>query len=162
MPANQFGSNYHSPIILAQSAVAITSPADTNENTLATITVPANAMGPNGRIRVWETWTVNNNANVKTRRTKIGGASGSVFNSANIASTVSQSCVSWIANVNNTAVQSGTAPGSSSGIGSSSSANDTAAVDTTAETTIVITAQKATGSDTMTLENYLVELIPGY
>lgn len=146
-------------VLLDASAVAAVCPADVNENTLATIVIPAGIMGANGRLRVSETWTVNNNANAKTRRTKIGGASGSVFNSSNIASTVSQSCIAWMANANDVAVQSGTAPGSSTGLGSSSSANDTAAVDTSAATSIVITAQKAVNTDTMTLESYSVELL---
>jgi hypothetical protein len=37
----------------------------------------------------------------------------------------------------------------------------TAAVDTTAATTIVISVQKATAGDTVKLESYSVELIPG-
>ena len=45
--------------------------------------------------------------------------------------------------------------------GQSAAAGTTSAVDTTAETTIVITGQKALGSETLTLERYTSELTYG-
>lgn len=40
------------PYILAASAVAAPTTGDTSENTLATVTIPAGALGANGIIRI--------------------------------------------------------------------------------------------------------------
>jgi hypothetical protein len=149
------------PVLLAQSFVAVSGAADTNENTLATITVPANALGANGCLVIRTSWEVTNNANAKTGRVRFSGASGTVFHAPSLASIASAAFETLIANVNATNSQKG---GSSSaagtgGWGGSSVALPTASVDTTAETTIVITGQKGTGTDTLTLAGYQVYFI---
>jgi hypothetical protein len=144
--------------ILGASAVAVSGPADTNENILATITIPAGAMGPNGRLRIHTLWTVNNNANVKAARVRLGGIGGTDFLGANIASTLSMQSQVMIANRNAANSQVGFAVTTTS-FALVNATNVTAAIDTSAATTLVITAAKATAGDTMTLESYLVELI---
>ena len=47
----------NAPIILAQSAVAVSKTGDTNEATLASITIPAGAMGANGSLRLTTVWS---------------------------------------------------------------------------------------------------------
>jgi hypothetical protein len=152
------GSGY--PIILAQSSAAVSGAADTNENALATITVPAGAMGVNGRLRITALWTVNNNANAKTARIRFSGASGTEYTSLNLASQASFSQQTYIANRGAANSQVGPANNQTfGGWAATGTAVTTSAVDTTAATTVVISGQKATAGDTMTLESYLVELI---
>lgn len=43
------------------------------ETTLATVSVPANSMGPNGSVIVTAVWSYTNSANVKTMRGRFGG-----------------------------------------------------------------------------------------
>jgi hypothetical protein len=47
-----------------------------------------------------------------------------------------------------------------SGVGSSSGAPATAAIDTTAATSITLTAQLASAGETITLESYIVKVYP--
>lgn len=151
--------------ILAQSAVAVSGAADTNENTLATIPVPANAMGPNGTLRIWTSWTYTNSANVKTIRVRFSGAAGTQFFSRGETTTAIANNVTTISNRNatNSQVSGGTANGTLTvtGLGTSTGAIVTGAVDTTVATTLVITGQKALDSETLTLERYLVEVLYG-
>src|SRR4051812_45306280 len=51
------------PQVLGRSAAAVSCPADTSEDTLATVTVPANLMGVDGSLRVWTLWTVTSSTN---------------------------------------------------------------------------------------------------
>jgi hypothetical protein len=152
----------NAPRILAQSAVAVSGAADTAENTLATITVPANAMGPNGTLRIWTSWSYTNSANGKTLRVRFSGASGTQFMNPTVTASVVTSQITQITNRNATNSQVSASGANASGIVvGSGTALATSAVDTTVETTIVITGQKALGTETLTLERYLVELIYG-
>jgi hypothetical protein len=149
------------PVLLAQSWVAVSAPADTTEDTLATIAIPAGTFGSNGCLRILTFWTVTNNVNVKTARLRFSGASGTQYTNINLASNATFQCMTIIANRGATNSQVGSGSGQPvGGFGTTGAANvTTSAVDTTAATTLVITAQKATAGDTMTLEGYLVEYI---
>jgi hypothetical protein len=147
-------------VVLAQSGVAVSGAADTNENALATITIPANSLGINGSIRVWHLWTVTNSANNKTMRVRFSGASGTIYNQIVLTTSAINHQLTVITNRGATNSQVGSASLSSS-FGASASANVTSAVDTTADTTIVITGQKASAGETITLERYMVEIVPG-
>jgi hypothetical protein len=144
-------------LILGASGTAVSGAADTNENTLATITVPAGAMGTNGILRITTNWAVTNSANNKTLRVRFSGAAGTILgvfvattqprlkNDAliiNTAAATQATSSTWWASAGN-AVDAATAP----------------TVDTTATTTVVITGQKASAGETLTLSNYLVELL---
>lgn len=153
------GSGY--PIILAQSWAAVSGAADTNENTLATITVPANAMGANGRLRIQTQWTFTNNANNKTVRIRFSGAAGTQYlvnTSASVAGILQATTTIANRGATNSQIGASTLVAATT-FGVNGTASTTSAVDTTAATTLVITAQKATGTDTMTLDGYTVELI---
>jgi hypothetical protein len=149
--------NSQSVRILGASGTAVSGAADTNENTLATITIPAGAMGTNGILRITSNWVVTSSANNKTLRVRFSGAAGTVLGSfvattqprlkndaliINTAAATQATSSTWWASAGN-AVDVATAP----------------TVDTSAATTIVITGQKATAGETLTLSNYLVELI---
>ena len=146
--------------VLGASAVAVSAPADTSEDILATINVPAGAMGLSGQVRLRGLVTVNSNANAKTVQVRLGGIAGTVYLSKNAASVTTYPFEIMLANRgvanSQTSYQdvTGLAFNSLSG-----NAKVTSAIDTTVAQTIVITGQKAVAGDTITLESYLVELI---
>lgn len=150
--------------VLAKSAVAVSGAADTNENILATVTIPAGAMGANGALRLTCFWAVTGSTNAKTLRVRLGGIGGTAYVATAIA-TAGITAVEMdgnIANRNSQSSQIGWVSAFSS-VGSiaQSGSKITSAIDTSAATTLVITGQKALGSETLTLDAYLVELIPG-
>lgn len=147
------------PTLLAQSYAAVSAPNDTTEDTLATITVPANTLGANGSLRIYTLWTVTNSATAKTLRIRYSGGSGTIYMQAAAVNQASHQALLVIANQAATNSQIGTAPSTNGGLGVNGSALATSSVDTTASTTIVITGQKATGTDTLTLNGYTVEVI---
>lgn len=143
--------------VLGASAVAVSGPADTNENILATITIPAGAMGLNGILRVYSNWSFTNSANNKIMRVRLGGIGGTAYFQT------TQTTQAWYADFriisNRGVANSQVGPQNSAQFGSGSGSPATSAIDTSAATTLVITGQKASAGDTLTLESYLVELI---
>lgn len=141
--------------VIAKSNVAVSHTGNTNDTTLATVTVPAGAMGANGRLRITSLWSTTNNANNKTGRVKFGGTT---YTSSVIANNASYRTQTEVSNRNATNSQVGYPGGS--GLGGSTAVVVTTAVDTTAEVTVLLTGQLASGADTITLESYVVELFP--
>lgn len=146
--------------VLCKSAVAVSAPVDTTEDTLATCTVPANAMGANGVLRIRTRWSATNNVNNKIIRTRFSTVAGTTFGLITTANWGYQQLEVTISNRNATNSQEGAQISFVNSALLASSTTTTSAVDTTAATTIVITGQKATAGDTLTLESYLVELMP--
>jgi hypothetical protein len=68
----------HVPRLLAASSTPVSGAADTAENTLATITVPASALGSNGLLLVSASWVVTNSANNKVLRARYSTISGTI------------------------------------------------------------------------------------
>ena len=147
---------------LAQSFVAVSAGADTTEDTLTTIIVPANQIGANGKLRITCHWLVSPNANAKTGRVRFSGAGGQDTLSGSgqgFANFSSIKTITEIANQNATnsqfintelfAINAATGPLRPA----------PTAVDTTVQTTIVITGQKTVAGDTFTLNGYTVEVI---
>lgn len=153
------------PYPLGRSGVAVSCPVDVTEDTLATITVFGNSMGANGALRIRPYYLMTNNANLKTPRVRFSGASGTqVLPSGGVASVDDLVGDIWIINRNATNSQvmySFSDYFAGGGITTRVGGRLTLAVDTTADTTIVITGQKATAGDTLTLDSYLVELYYG-
>ncbi len=147
-----FGSEY----ILAASAAASSHTGDTNETTLATITVPANALGANGYVVIESLWTVTNSANNKIVRTKFGATT---MMSATFTTQATYNNLVRISNRNatNSQVSSTTTVGAG-GWGQSTSATNTAAIDTTASVSVTLTGQLANTGETITLESYVARL----
>lgn len=150
--------SYSQPYVLARSHVAASGAADTNENTLATITIPGGAMGPNGFVRIMTLWSQTNNANVKTVRVKFGGTN---FLGLPVTSTATTQIITTVRNRNSASSQVGYAIDTASNFGSTTSAAATSAVNTGSDVTVLLTVQKATAGDTMTLEGYIVEVVYG-
>lgn len=147
--------------LLAASAVAASLTGSTSETALATITIPAGAMGLNGGVEVRSVWSMTNNANTKTPRVRFGGAAGTQYAAlaATTSSTVSD--VRRIRNRNAANSQVGAFPaGGSVGLGANGNAVVTSSVDTSAAVDIVLSGQLGSAADTITLESYEVWLVP--
>ncbi len=145
--------------VLARSTVAVNAPADTNENTLATVTVPAGLMGTTGSLRLTSLWSFTNSANNKTLRARFGGAGGTAYMGATLPNLSILSDIRTISNLT-ASTQNGpdfqTFPSNSFGTGSVR----TSSIDTSVATTLVFTGQKATAGETLTLVSYMVEIFP--
>jgi hypothetical protein len=139
--------------VLAASAVAASHTGATSETTLATVTIPANAMGPNGRVRITTVWSATNSANNKTLRHKFGGVN---YFAQNMTTQQGWRHQNEIINRNATNAQVGN---TSNAFGSLSGAPIASAVDTSAAVTVLITGQLANVADTLTLESYCVEIL---
>lgn len=146
------------PIILAQSGAGFVTPADTTEDVLATVTVPANTLGANGRLRIRTWWTMTSSANTKTIRIRWNGAAGSQV----VAGAYTTVASAWAdAEITNrAATNSQTYMGLFAASAASPTVNiSTASIDTTAAVDIVFTGQKASSGETLRLESYTVEYL---
>jgi hypothetical protein len=144
--------------VLAASAVAVSHTGDTLETALATIAVPANAMGPNGQLRVTTQWSYTNSANGKTLRVRFGGTSGTSYLAQTSTATASAVFENRIANRGAANSQIGN---SNISFGPTTASAVTSAVDTAAAVNLVLAAHLANAGETVTLECYLVELFHG-
>jgi hypothetical protein len=144
--------------VLAASAVAASHTGDTLEAALATIAIPAGAMGPNGQLRVTTQWTYTNSANAKNLRVRFGGTSGTSFLAQASTTTATAQFQNRIANRGAANSQVGN---NNTAYGTSSSAVVTSAVDTSAAVNLVISGQLTNAGEMITLEGYLVELFYG-
>jgi len=149
-----------SPFVLAQAVVNASCAANTTENVLATITVPANTLGLNGSVEILATWAMTNSANNKTTRVRFSGAAGTEFQNRIITTQASSQQLTSISNSGAANSQRGMGVGST-GIGETTNAVVVGSVDTTADTTIVLSGQKALAGETLTLVKYRVTVFPG-
>ena len=149
--------NLKVPHIILKTGVAVSGAANTSENTLGTISLPANALGANGCLIIEAHVTVNNNANAKTLRGRFSGIGGTILFSTSLAS-VLNFVFRWIVFNQNATNSQLAPPGIGTSFGTSASASVTAAVDTTAATTFLITGQKAVAGDVITLNNVIATL----
>lgn len=146
------------PTLLAASAVAASITGTLTETALATIAVPPGAMGLNGGLQVWTTWTVTNSANNKTLRVRLGGIAGAQYMANVLTTSTSFNDIRRIRNRNSASSQVG---GPASGtFGAAGAAVVTSSLDTAAAQDISITAQLASAGETITLESYEVWLLP--
>ncbi len=145
------------PYVLAQSGAAVSVGAVVTETALATITIPANALGPNGFVTVLNSWTVTNNANNKDLRVRLGGIAGTQVAGQTVTTNVAMGRQTTILNANSTSAQKAFAPPFlPAGLGLATAALVTTTIDTTAAWDIVLSGQKASAGDTLTLESYQV------
>lgn len=140
------------------SGMAVPLTGSTSETTLATLTIPAGALGPNGMVRLTMNFSCTNNANSKTCRARLGGMAGTQYLNSPLTSQSRLHVPIMIYNRNSESSQiGGTNAGNQGGYGQSTSGQVTSTVDTTIVQTIVITGQLANASDTLTLESYSLE-----
>lgn len=145
--------------VLARSSVQLVCPADTSEDTMVTITIPADMLGLNGRIRVTLFGTMTNNANAKTIRARFGGSA--IYTGQALASNASYKMQFEMANRGSASSQlalgvSGAGGGS---WGVSTGGSTTSSIDSTANRDLTLTLQKATSGDTLTIDSYLIEIL---
>lgn len=144
--------------ILGASGVAVPHTGNTDETLLASVAVPP--MGPNDRIQVFALYSYTNSVNTKTPRIRhhsAAGTSGAVFGTNTLTTTAQCGVMTEIANRGATNSQVG---GVSNGsLGGSGSSVVTGSLQTNAGSFINITGQLANGTETITLEQYRVELI---
>lgn len=151
--------------ILRASASSVSAAADTSENTLATIAIPAGLMGANGILRITTLWSWTNSANNKTIKVYFGasgaGTGGTLYMSTIYTTTTGTRDQRQIANRNSASSQVGSANGfmTAAGWGTTTGAVVTSSVNTGNASEVVLTGQKASAGETITLESYLVELI---
>lgn len=144
---------------IARSAVAQTAhTGDTAETTLSggTITVPADTLGANGRLRISLFMRFTGTAGTKTVRIKFNGTT--FFEAANGATILSARSLAEIANRNATNSQVG-GPLGLQGIGGSTNDVVTSAHDTTGALDITITGQLGNAGDSIAIASYLVEVL---
>lgn len=148
-----------SPLVLAQSAVAVSHTGNTSETTLASVTIPSGAIGPNGRVRVNTTWTRNTGGAGNTTARVYFGATA--YTDVPV-STTNQTFrfQTEIANRNSASSQVG-ASANYLGFGQTTAAKVTSSIDTTAAVTLSIKGLLANPGDTITLESYSVEVLRG-
>lgn len=143
--------------VIGASAVAVPLTGTTSETVLATIAIPAGAIGPNGQIRIMTLWSMTNNANNKTMSVRLGGIGGTAHQAAVIASQAHQQNNCRIANRNSASSQ---VSQSATGFGwnANTASPVTGAINTANAQDLVITGTLASSGDTLTLESYIVEL----
>jgi hypothetical protein len=152
--------NFGVPYILDHSAVSISCPNDLLEHALKTITIPAHAIGANGFLVLKTMWSWTNSANIKTAKIKLGGMSGAEF--MNIAVTTSSTfqTQTHIYNAGAENAQKGWLKNSPICFTTAGSAMASGAIDTAVSQDLVITGQKASASESLTLEQYTVIVFP--
>lgn len=159
LTANEVDGNFLLfPRLIASSGARITNTGNTTENTIATIAIPANSMGPNGFIRITSLWTTDANTNTKTMRIKFNGTTYQAISHTTAATIVGQ-MIAIIRNRNATNSQVGMMTNVAGIATGQNGANVTSAHDTTGALNLTITAQCTTsGSDSIHLEGYTVEV----
>ncbi len=145
-------ANLSAVYIVDKSGVAASGPGDTNENTVATISLPA--LLANDQIRLTTTWSFTNNANAKTIRFKLDGTTIITTNQANATAL---RAITLVANQGATNSQTHSAFGIGNGTYSSNPA--TSSVDLSTAKNLTITVQKGTAGDTLTLASFICELL---
>lgn len=143
--------------VLAQSAVPIAHTGTTSATVLATVTVPANAMGANGCVRVTAYWSMTNNANSKNLVIRFGGAATQMW-SAGLSNVSAAGCQVSVHNRGATGSQIMNGGGTSSSYGTLPSMV-TSSEDTTQSQSIQFVGNLAVSTDTLTLERYTVEVL---
>ncbi|WP_420997599.1 hypothetical protein ACKI2N_012360 [Cupriavidus sp. 30B13] len=139
---------------LWQSGAPVSVTGTTSETVLATIPIPAGAMGPNGALRITAYWSYPNNANTKNLKVTLGGVSVVSVGRTTFASDY------WLLSLINRGLQnSQVRPVSPFPYGSGANGMSPMAVDTSVAQNLIFSAQPANAADTITLEAYTVELL---
>lgn len=146
------------PIVLARSTAAVSLTGTLAQTDLATITIPAGAMGPNGQVRVSALFSCTNNANNKNAYIIFGGTA---FQATNMVTSDGGEFQRRIVNQNSVSAQVGYTAGVSPGTGVAAGVKTISAVNTANAVTLTLTGLLFNVADTITLESWLVELIPG-
>lgn len=143
-------------VVLAQSATPVAVPANTDEATLATISIKGGMMGISGALRVLALFSETASANAKTHRVKLGATT---FASLVVTAGTVVTAGLWPCIYNRQAANSQVCHPSGAVVGTSAAAVVTGTIDTSADADLTITGQKASGAETLSLQAYTVELL---
>ena len=135
------------------AAVVLT--GTTSATTLATITIPAGLIGVNGKVKFYPLWSNTNNANAKTLRVVLNGAT--TVHTATSQNSVHNSGLLILRNFNSETAQR-MSSGMAAGLGSTTGSIAATTVDTTVPVTVTVTGQLANSADTVTLEGLFLEV----
>lgn len=146
--------------IIRSTGAASSVSSGTGETQLGSVTIPANFVGANGKLRISTLWSFTNNGNNKTLRVRLGGAAGTMYMGVTVTTTATHQWLTTIHANNATNAQKGYSS-SAAVYTATTAALVTSAIDLTASTTLYFSGQTANSGDTITLEGYSVEFIPG-
>ncbi len=135
------------------AAVVLT--GTTSATTLATITIPASLIGANGKVKFYPLWSNTNNANTKTLRVILNGAT--IVYTGVVQNSVHNSGLLILRNFNSETTQR-MSSGMAAGLGSTTGSIAATTIDTTVPVTVSVTGQLANSADTMTLEGLFLEI----
>jgi hypothetical protein len=149
-----YGQDVGLQLTIAQQHTAVVCPADTAENTLFSYTIPGGLMGPNDSLRISVIATNTSSANLKTVRIRFDGT---VIRSQAL-NTGSQWSIQIRVSARNSTQQQvvQVLPDASSVLPLVSPFKDM-----TTPTLLTVTGQLGLGSESLTLESVLVELLRG-
>lgn len=137
---------------IGSNAINRASTNTTSEEILHTWTIGANELPSTGRLRVQFFVETNNNANTKRFRVRAGGIGGTQYFNVNLDLTVCTQVITVDIYANGTTnSQVGHGLLTTLRSGSTASSKVTSAINTTASWTVVLTSQKASGADTVTV-----------
>lgn len=137
--------------VIAQSGVSASVTGTTAETTLATISIPANAVGVNGRIRVTMGWSSAASAS-HTLRVRLAGTAMMSITSASVSYVLQGDIVSQNSQSSQVAIPIGV-------VSSGASAPVTSAANMASVQSITITAAPGATTETVTLYWYSVEVL---
>lgn len=144
--------------ILAASAIAVPLTGTTSSTILATATIPANSLGPNGILRVTMVTSETNNANSKALIARINSTAHYQANLPSLAGRrVQYEC--WNRGATGSQLNFGTSIGTS--IGGFTQPYITTSFDTTTDLPFQIIGQLTNSADTFTLEAWMLEIAYG-
>lgn len=148
--------------ILASGGAQLAVPADTTEDTLVSVVLPANSLNPNGAIRVTQNWSMTNSANNKSGRIRLGGNSLCTW-TATVQDLFREYTIIMARGVNNSQVSSRPSVSDVSVLGQfgGGGAYFLTTKDLTVDNTLLITGQKASAGESMILDSYIIEIFQG-
>jgi hypothetical protein len=149
------------PRTLGQAVGPADHTGDTTHTKVASVLVPAGAMGTNGQLDIEANWSNNNNGNNKTRSVYFSATdaiAGTAYSATNATTTIFTWFMHRIRNMNAANAQQGSHASSSAGSPGSFSGVVTSAIDTTADAYVVFSVQLADAGDSVGLDYYRVTL----
>lgn len=145
---------------IGSNAINVNSNNTTSEEVLHTWTIGANEFSTSARLRIQFFVETNNNANTKRFRVRAGGLAGTSYFNVNFNNSVCTQVITVDIYANGaTNAQVGHGLLTTLRSGSTTAGKVTSSINTTSSWTIVLTSEKANGSDTLTIlfaECYLI------
>lgn len=156
--AGTWRARYPQRLLLATSTTQVSHTGDTAEFVLVSPTVPANIMGPNGILILTFVPSSVGSGN-HTWNVRFSGTAGTIYIWNQQTTNTSGRVQAQIHNAGATNSQKGAQKNLTGSWGYGAGYLITSAVDTTADTTVVISGQLGTSTDTISVEHYSLEVI---